>query len=220
MSNFASELNNLMPAVIKEEYQKASYKLLVFIRNRMGEKTGSQKFSQTANQPANALLRVVTGKLYRSFTVRNKENISNIEYENGRVKWEYGSALAYAQIHEKGGFIKATEATTKKRRKSKTRKASAGGKKTYLMASHFWKIFYKTGNKYYKNLALGVMKRGGVNIPARPYFNPAIEDFMTAKAGGNDSVIKAVIKQVKKLWDEFNGVTISDGTTTYTLKRG
>jgi hypothetical protein len=179
VSKIADEIISQLPKLVKEHYEKAAVRMADYIRQRMGQKTNSQKFSQIAPQPTSAALRVVTGKLYKSFVPRKEGNINDITYDNGRLRWEFGSSLIYAKIHEEGGFIKSK------------------GK----MEGYFWSVYKKTKNPYYKNLALGVKKRGGVNIPKRPYFNPAINYFMNDSKRGHEYIINNILKTVKRIWD-------------------
>jgi hypothetical protein len=62
-------------------------------------------------------------------------------------------------------------------------------KSTYVMAQFFWAKYYTTKQPYFKRLALSVEKKGGVNIPARPYFNPAVDRLR------NDTKFASDIKQ-------------------------
>lgn len=100
-------------------------------------------------------LYIGTGQLARSLKKGDKNNIFNFSMTENEIKLEYGTKLQYAKIHETGGFIK-----------SKGR-----------MASFFWAKFYETKSPYYRNLALKVMKVGGVNIPPRPYLEPGFKLF-------------------------------------------
>lgn len=97
-------------------------------------------------------LRFGSGALLNSFF-----KTKNLNYSNGLYTGELKSDLPYARIHEYGGFIK-----------SKTKFSMFGG----LM-----KMFNSTGNEAYKYMALSVLKNNGMNIPARPYFNPFIKEF-------------------------------------------
>lgn len=96
-----------------------------------------------------------TGTLYRSFNRRDVNNITNISYKKDGVNIEYGSKVIYASIHETGKFIK-----------------SKGN-----MHKYFFAKYKQTNNESYKWVALSVLKKGGVNIPKRPYFEPALKDF-------------------------------------------
>jgi hypothetical protein len=57
------------------------------------------------------------------------------------------------------------------------------------MHKYFWAKFAETKQPYFKNIALSVKKKGGVNIPARPYFNPAVDRLR------NDTKFATDIKQ-------------------------
>ncbi len=89
---------------------------------------------------------------------------------SGALFRSFTKSIKYAAIHEFGGFIKATPVTV-----IKSKSGRKMNKSTYVMAQFFWAKYYTTKQPYFKRLALGVEKNGGVNIPARPYFNPAVE---------------------------------------------
>ncbi len=112
-------------------------------------------------------LRLRSGKLFQSFKP-TKEKVSATKQN---IKLELSSDVEYANIHEKGGFIKATPITTK------------SGRKTYRMALWFWAQYYATKkqNEFFKIMALSVDKKGGVRMKKRSYFGPALHEFKTTK---------------------------------------
>lgn len=88
-----------------------------------------------------------------SFDADSPDTLTSFKITNRGLSGEIGSDLPYANIHEKGGFIK-----------------SKGN-----MHKFFWAMFYQTKKDFFKWIALSVMKKGGVNIEARPYFAPAMK---------------------------------------------
>ena len=111
----------------------------------------------------------VSGGLFQSFIKGNKNNIYRASAAGSQFTLEYGSKIAYAKIHEVGGFIDAIKKASSVKRK----------KETYVMAQFFWRKFIETKAPFFKRIALSIEKKGGVNIKSRPYWNPAIKDFKT-----------------------------------------
>lgn len=96
-------------------------------------------------------LRLLTGKLFRSFTPNRPslENVYQLKVTNDGFELVYGSNVIYAAIHEYGG------------------KAGKGGKAA---------------------------------IPARPYFNPAIEKWKNEKQDIQTLKIKLQIIEALNKW--------------------
>ena len=113
------------------------------------------------------------GTLYKSFAPKDKNNI----YEERSDGFTVGSKLPYATIQEYGGFVKSK------------------GK----MHSYFWARYYDTKSPYYRNLALSVQKKGGVNIKAKPYFAPAEKKFSNE---GVNELHNMVLKQIAAIINE------------------
>lgn len=167
-------------SIIKGAVQRASYRMIIFLTERMGKDSGSA-YDYNVSAPSNSSkLNIMTGNLLRSFQPRNRQNISTVEYSNGVANWLFGSKLVYASVHEKGGFIQSK------------------GK----MHKYFWAKYYESKNPYFKNLALGVKKRGGINIKARPYFAEAFKDFET-KPDGLSKTMNEIILGIKNEFDQI-----------------
>jgi len=97
---------------------------------------------------------VNTGALTRSYIPGQPGNVSEVKVEaNGRLTFTVGTTLVYARIHEEGAFIR-----------SKGR-----------MEAFFWAMYMKTRREFYRIMALSVQKKGGVQIPARPFHTPAVK---------------------------------------------
>lgn len=95
-----------------------------------------------------------TNGLAFSFDKDGKQTQTEFKINNKGLTGTIGSKLPYAEIHEKGGFIKSK------------------GK----MHKYFWAKYYETNKDFYKFIALSVLNKGGVNIKARPYFAPAMKE--------------------------------------------
>lgn len=126
----------------------------------------------------------VSGKLFQSFIKGNRNNIYRMKKSGNSFELEYGTKMKYAAIHEFGGFIKGTPVTVIKSKTGRKMK-----KETTKMAQFFWFKFYKTKAPFFKRIALSVEGKGGVDIKARPYFEPAIKDF---KANGQKEFEKQI----------------------------
>jgi phage gpG-like protein len=97
------------------------------------------------------------------------ETDSKSELANNNIEITLQSNKPYAAIHNFGGFIKATPIT-------KTNPITGVQRQTYKMSLFFWHLYFTSKNEYWKIMALSVNKKGGVNIPKRPYFDEGIKD--------------------------------------------
>lgn len=154
--------------VIKD-LAKIIHKRLVFADTYFGlalaqtiKKNSPVPYSQTKKVSGN-VLNLRTGKLWRSYNSRETTSGTKHQIKGNVIESEYKSNLPYADIHETGGFIKATPYKTKT------------GRNSYKMAGFFWHRYIKYKNPYWKHLALHVMKEGGVTIPKREYLKKASE---------------------------------------------
>lgn len=118
-------------------------------------------------------LRIKSGKLYRSFSLNNSDTLTDFTIAKNGLKITYGSKLPYASIHEFGGFVR-----------------SKGN-----MHKYFWAKYFETDNEFYKIMALSVLKKGGVNIPKRAYFNPALKEF---NKKGLTEILNLIINDIIK----------------------
>lgn len=168
-------------SIIKSSVQKGFIRAQAFFNKYFQRSTTSVANlanTDTFAPSTSKKLDVRTGKLSKSFVPNDKNNIFKMKYQNGRLNLEYGSSLPYANIHEKGGFIKTK------------------GK----MEGYFWYKFASTNNPYWKYLALAVRKNGGVNIPARPYFEQGLEDFFRSNAGIG-AVLDDIVNEIVLEWN-------------------
>lgn len=173
MLNF-SELQNQLKPIINNELLRFPFVMQAFIGSQMVNTGLKSRIAPSTN----ARLEINTGNLFRSFARGGVGNIYKVNVSGNQYELEYGSSLPYARIHEYGGFIR-----------------SKGN-----MHKYFWARFAETKNTYFKNLALHVEKKGGVTIPKRPYFTPALQRFKTS--GKYQDEVKAnVIKGIRE-WQE------------------
>lgn len=153
-----------------------------------------------------------TGDLYRSLQRGDVNNITNINYRPDGITIEYGTKIPYAEVHEKGMFIKASPVTVirtykptkKKFNPIKNAKITAGKLKpkpfqTFQMARYFWAKYFETKEENYKYAALSVHKIGGVQIPKRPFFSSGLKDFENE---GMPEILKTMLNKLLKIINE------------------
>lgn len=180
------KLENELRPIINEELLRFPFIMQAFIGSQMVNTGLKSRIAPSAN----TRLEINTGNLFRSFSRGGVGNIHKVTINGGLYQLEYGSSLAYAKIHEYGGEIKAKKKVSSIKRK----------KETWAMAQFFWAKFSETENKYFKNLALHVEKKGSVTIPKRPYFEPALQKYK-ASSKYQDEVKAKVIQGIRE-WQE------------------
>lgn len=130
------------------------YNLLAsgFIQAEMNvdKSTGEAEFNNSKKLNVNS----GTNSLAFSFDLNSKNTLTKFDISKKGIKGNIGSKLPYALIQEKGGFIKSK------------------GK----MHKFFWAKYYETKAPFFKIIALSIIKKGGVNIKAKPYFAPAMKE--------------------------------------------
>ena len=173
MLNF-TELQNQLKPIINNELLRFPFVMQAFIGSQMVNTGLKSRIAPSTN----ARLEINTGNLFRSFARGGVGNIYKVNVSGNSYELEYGSSLPYARIHEYGGFIE-----------------SKGN-----MHKYFWARFAETKNTYFRNLALHVEKKGGVTIPKRPYFTPALQRFKTS--GKYQDEVKAKVIQGIREWQE------------------
>ena len=173
MLNF-TELQNQLKPIINNELLRFPFVMQAYIGSQMVNTGLKSRIAPSTN----ARLEINTGNLFRSFARGGVGNIYKVNVSGGLYELEYGSSLPYARIHEYGGFIE-----------------SKGN-----MHKYFWARFAETKNTYFRNLALHVQKKGGVAIPKRPYFAPALQRFKTS--GKYQDEVKAKVIQGIREWQE------------------
>jgi phage gpG-like protein len=160
--------------IIKNELQQLPVVLQGFVGKQFGQRALSsgyrsgaskQPFSDATARNTGDVLRIASGRLFRSLARNNAENIYNLSIAGGTAEVEYGTKVPYAAIHEYGGTIAA-------------RFVASRGK----MHRYFWAKFYATGDERWKFTALKIARQGGVNLPAvnikaRPYISKGLTEF-------------------------------------------
>lgn len=169
-----SQLESQLKPIINNELLRFPFVMQAFIGSQMVNTGLKSRIAPSTN----TRLEINTGNLFRSFSRGAVGNIHKVNINGGLYELEYGSSLPYAAIHEYGGFIR-----------------SKGN-----MQKYFWARFADTKNTYFRNLALHVEKKGGVTIPKRPYFAPALQKFK-ASTKYQDEVKAKVIQGIRE-WQE------------------
>ena len=169
-----AQLKGILRPIINDQLLRFPFVMQAFIGTQM-ERSGLK----TRIAPSTSTkVAINTGKLFRSFARGSEGNVYKVT-ESGRIfELEYGSDLPYARIQETGGFI-----------------ASKG-----KMEGYFWARYRETGVAYFRNIALKVRRVGGVQIPARPYFAPAVQRFRQDNKYA-DGVRSAIIQGIQQ-WQE------------------
>lgn len=114
-----------------------------------------------------------TGLLGQSFSV---EKATKFERSNYVVSGTFGTN--FPDPHEKGGFIP-----------NKGR-----------MHKFFWACWFASKNNYFKIMALASKKNKGINIPARPHFEPAIAEYTQSGAEKN---LKNLLFEIERTWRQY-----------------
>lgn len=130
-----------------------------------GKEAGLASRSVPMERNRTGTLRILTGRLRRSvsggFTAleagRVREGFVKVEIRPGpEMVFTKGSTVPYARIQEEGGTV-TIPITAKSRR-------------------FFWAMFIRTGQGFWKGLALTKRTSIKITIPSRPYLGPALID--------------------------------------------
>jgi len=128
-----------------------------------------------------------SGKLWRSFFRAGESNVTNINLSGWNITGVFGSDLPYASVQEYGrvggNMIKSQMVGSVKLKRM-----------VPLMSQYFWYKYFETGYNWYKIMALSVLKRGGINIKARPYFEKAMKEF---QRDGIPKIIDGIINSLR-----------------------
>lgn len=184
-------LRGILRPVISDALNKLPFVMQAYIGANMNFQGQADRIAPSKSDK----LTTYSGTLFRSFSKGQPGNVFKVTQEGDNFVAEYGSSIKYAKIHEFGGFIKASPLTV-----IQSKSGRKMNKSSYAMAQYFWARFYETKQPYFKYLALGVEKKGGVNIPARPYFNPAVRRLSQDTKFAND-IKQQVIIGIQK-WQE------------------
>lgn len=167
MNNIYENIINEIPKAIRQQGVLTPYELLTFLAGEMDVDSVSKDWRnaqpydfsikpfplENMTWSVSDKLRVQTGKYYKSFMPNDKDTLTKVTTTDTSLKVDFGSKLP--RLHESGGFIKSK------------------GKMQYW----FFYQYARTKNPFFKIMGSSVMKKGGVNVKARPHFNPAIEKF-------------------------------------------
>jgi len=164
----AAQAMNIVRPVIADQLQQFPAFMQISIAKFMKDQGGTGGATSRAPvfNTGNVLYKT-SGALFTSFIKNNPNNVYRAKQSGNNFELEYGSKIPYAKIHEYGGFIAA-----KKRASSVKRK-----KEVWVMSQYFWRKYMETKAPFFKRIALSIEVKGGVNMRARPYWKPAIEDF-------------------------------------------
>lgn len=178
MDEFIKKITALINAaprilqVIAEQYNQLA---TAYIQSEMNADKQTPKHSFNNSNKLN----VNSGNknsLAFSFDVDSPDSGSKFKISKSGLSGVIGSNKPYAKIHETGGFIN-----------------SKGN-----MHKFFWGKYYETKQDFYKWIALSVMKKGGVNIKARPYFKPAME---ALKKDGAEIISELLAEEIQAIYD-------------------
>mgnify|MGYP007083429237 CR=1 FL=1 len=169
-----AQLQGILKPIINDQLLRFPFVMQAFIGTQM-ERSG---IKERIAPSTSSKIAINTGKLFRSFARGGEGNVYKVQESSGIFEIEYGSDLPYARIQETGGFIRTK------------------GK----MEGYFWARYRETGVAYFRNIALKVRRVGGVQIPARPYFAPAVQRFRQDNKYA-DGVRSAIIQGIQT-WQE------------------
>jgi len=175
---------NIVRPVIADQLQQFPAFMQISIAKFMKDQGGTG--GATSRAPvfnSGNILYKTSGALFTSFIKNDPNNVYRASQSGNQFTLEYGSKIPYAKIHEYGGFIAA-----KKRASSVKR-----NKEVWVMSQYFWRKYMETKAPFFKRIALSIEVKGGVNMRARPYWNPAIKDFKSNGQPKFEQAIKQAI---------------------------
>lgn len=185
------QLEAILRPVITQSLERLPFVMQAYIGANMDFQGQAERIAPSKSSK----VATYSGALFRSFAKGQPGNVFKVSQQGNIFEVEYGSSLKYAAVHEFGMFIKATPVTV-----LKSKSGRKLNKSTYVMAQFFWAKYYTTKQPYFRRLAISVEKKGGVDIPARPYFNPAVEKLRNDDKFSNQ-VKQQVISGIQK-WQE------------------
>lgn len=162
LQNNFIKVKSLLPGLLKG-FRNELFDLWFMELGENMTETGKIAESEQTWSPSSKL-RSISGTLKGSFMPPqktekgfkpNKYSLTKLSSDDKSITMSIASAAPYASVHERGMFIKSK------------------GK----MHTFFWAMYFKTKNKFYKIMALSVLKRGGVRIKKRPYFKKTNQAF-------------------------------------------
>jgi hypothetical protein len=181
------KLIELLPELLKNAKDKAPYVFQALIGAEMlkGSFTKGEPWLFEPN--TGTILRNYRGSYYQSFLEKNPNSKTKINLTEKGLDGVIGSGLDFMIVHETGKFIRA-----------KNFKMSKRGVPISKMAAYFWAMYFQSQKQYWKFVALSVMRKGGVNIPKRPTFAPALKKFELQWSLDLDKLFNAIIKKANE----------------------
>lgn len=126
-----------------------------------------------------------------------KANLSKkgkVTIKDGKLTLTFDTDKPYAGIQDRGGFIKATP-IQKQLKSGKTQQ-------TYKMAQYFWARSFEASQAKEKRIftimALSVMKKGGVRIKGKHYFDKSLK---TLEDKYLQAILDKFFQQVLRIWN-------------------
>lgn len=177
-SGFESYIDRFMgetARMLKGEMERIPYELQADITTQM-------KFTQPAGGSfrSGKKLGVETGDLTRALLPKQKGNVFSLSGDlQVGFNVTYGIdtvVIRYAAIQELGGFIKHK------------------GKMPYYM----FHLARETGEEKWAIIGASALKKGGVNITAKPYFSPGVDQYEKTTW---EAKLRRVDQQIAEIWE-------------------
>jgi len=169
------EIENAIYGVISDSLQRFPAEMQVFIAKYLSNSGGyaGESSRATVFKAKSAKLSSVSGKLFQSFIKGRPNNIYRVTGDKDNLELEYGTNLIYARIHEEGGFIKSK------------------GKMQWFTAFQY----KQTKSPFWAKITGAIIRDGGIKIPKRAYFKPALKDW---EASGKPEYKKRIVTEIVK----------------------
>lgn len=169
------EIENAIYTVVSDSLQRFPAEMQVFIAKYLSNSGGyaGESSRATVFKSKTAKLSSVSGKLFQSFIKGNTNNIFRVKGDKDSLELEYGTKLIYARIHEEGGFIKSK------------------GKMQWFAAAQY----KETKSPFWAKITGAIIRDGGINMPKRAYFKPAVKDW---EANGKPEFKKRIVTEIVK----------------------
>jgi len=170
------KLQQRLPAILDGAAERLHDSLNDYIQTETDQKQRNpftiSKSKRIADQ------RTVDG-LVGSFDKKSPDTLTDIKRVGAEIKGTFGTKVIYASVHEYGMFIKSKTKTS--------------------MFKGLMKKYYETKIDFYRGLAIKAREQGGIQIPARPYFEPAIKKF---NSKGLSDWQQDLIDEIRAVWNE------------------
>jgi phage gpG-like protein len=179
------ELENILRPIINDQLLRFPIIMQAYIGTFMKRTTfnfDTMKTQEGFRNPntGQGSLRILKGNLFRSFAKGNVNNIYKLTSSGTTFSLEYGSSVKYALIHEYGGTINHPGGTPYI--------SGDGGKAIFVKKSY-------SGDREVK-----YTKPHSIKMPARPYFEPALDKFKSNDKFKED--VKAKVLKGVIAWQE------------------